>query len=155
MPARTSIQLVDAHASDAGLLGTMPPRQLDGLSRYLAARTRGARYEIGVKNYIQAAALIVHDARPVIIFEGVDKRPIASLATVRAAARRGDLRYVMLGGTCGRARSVRYKHCSPAVRWIRAHSVEVRGVAGIKEPGLLFKVRPRGLMRSQHGSRPR
>jgi 4-amino-4-deoxy-L-arabinose transferase-like glycosyltransferase len=153
VPARASVELVDARAGDAGQQGTVPERQLDTLSRYLALHTRGAGYEVAVGNYLQAAALIVHDARPVLVLEGVEKRPIATVRTVRAAARRGDLRYALIGGACGRARSIARKHCSPAVRWIRAHSVELRGVAGIEQPGLLFELRPHSLIRSQRGGR--
>lgn len=143
-PAHAAVQLVGARASDAGQQGALPGPALARLSRFLSSHTRGARYELATENYLQAAPLIVHDGRPVIILNGVQKRPIASLRTVRAAAVRGDLRYAMIGGTCGRARSVAHKRCSTTVRWIRAHSVPLPGLAGIRQPGLFFEIRTGG-----------
>jgi hypothetical protein len=154
VPARTSIQLVSAHATDAGQLGAMPRSQLDALSAYLQPRTRGAKYELAVDNYAQAAALIIRDARPVMILSNVGKLPITSMGAVRAAALRGDLRYALVGGSCGRAHSIKRKHCLPALRWIRAHGVDVTSATGIQSPGLLYHLRPGVLTRSQHGRRP-
>jgi hypothetical protein len=88
-----------------------------------------------------------------MILEGVEKRPIASVDTVRKAARRGDLRYALIGGNCGLEGS--FSHCTRALRWIRAHSVDVTRAAGLGDGGFLFELRPHGLTRSQHGRRRR
>jgi hypothetical protein len=155
VPARTSIQLVGAHATDGGQLGLMAARDLNALSGYLAPRTRGAKYELAVTNYTQAASLIVRDVRPIMILENVEKRPMTSLSVVRAAAERGQVRYVLIGGSCGVARNFQRKHCSAGVRWARAHSVDVTAAAGLGSRGYLFELRPHGLTRSQHGGRTR
>jgi hypothetical protein len=155
VPARTSIQLVSGQATDAGQTGAMPRAQVDALSGYLQPRTRGARYELAVDNYSEAAALIIRDARPVMIVSSVAKHQITSASTIRAAFQRGDVRYALMGGSCARARSLTYKHCLPALRWIRAHGVDVTKAAGMQSSGLsLFQLRPGVITRSQHGRRP-
>jgi 4-amino-4-deoxy-L-arabinose transferase-like glycosyltransferase len=153
VPARTSIQLVKSHATDGGQLGGMPQSHVDALSRYLAPRTRGARYEAAVANYSTAATLIIRDARPIMILEGVERRPIATVEAVRKAARRGDLRYALIGGNCGL--KVSFSHCSRALRWIRAHSVDVTRAAGVGDSGFVFELRPHGITRSNDGRRGR
>ena len=143
VPARTSIQLVRARASDGGQLGGTPAAEVDALSRYLVPRTRGARYETAVADYSMAASLIIRDARPVMILESVERRPIASVRRVRGAVRRGELRYALIGGSCGSARKPSFK-CSAAVRWIRAHSVDVTREADPGSKGFVFRLLPSG-----------
>ena len=143
VPARTSIQLVRAQASDGGQLGGMPSAEVNALSRYLTPRTRGARYETAVTDYSMAASLIIRDARPLMILESVERRPITSVARVRRAVRRGELRYALIGGSCGTARRPSFK-CHAAVRWIRAHSVDVTRETGLGSSGFVFRLLPSG-----------
>jgi 4-amino-4-deoxy-L-arabinose transferase-like glycosyltransferase len=141
VPARTSVQLVRARASDGGQLGGMPAPQTNALSRYLMPRTRGARFETAAADYSMAASLIIRDARPVMILESVERRPITSVARIRRAVRRGELRYALIGGSCGSAPRPSFK-CHAAVRWIRAHSVDVTRQAGLGSSGLVFRLLP-------------
>jgi len=139
VPARTSIQLVKAHATDGGALGDTPPSEVHALSAYLMPRTRGARYETAVADYPSAASLIIRDARPVMILDGVERTPITSVGRVRSAVRSGQLRYALIGGSCGSARKPPLK-CTRAVRWIRAHSVDVTSETGVGSSGYVFRL---------------
>ena len=122
-------------------MGGMPAPQTNALSRYLMPRTRRARYETAVADYSMAASLIIRDARPVMILESVERRPITSVASVRRAVRRGELRYALIGGSCGSAPRPSFK-CHAAVRWIRAHSVDVTREAGLGSSGFVFRLLP-------------
>ena len=66
-PTGAAVDQVSANVSVSGQLGAMSPHQLARLSAYLAPRTRGARWELAVANYIQAAPVVVHDDRPVLV----------------------------------------------------------------------------------------
>jgi 4-amino-4-deoxy-L-arabinose transferase-like glycosyltransferase len=153
-PTGAALDQVSANVSVSGQLGSMSPRRLARLSAYLSPRTRGARWEVAVADYIEASALVVHDDRPVLVLASTSSRPVVSVARLRAAVRRNQLRYAIVGGSCGRARGVRHKRCLPTVRWIREHGVDVTRDAHINAPGLLFRLRSGGLTGSQHGIRP-
>ncbi|MEA2375333.1 MAG: hypothetical protein QOD53_1796, partial [Thermoleophilaceae bacterium] len=158
VPLARSAHLIDTNASTAGQLGVAPRAQTAALSRYLGPRTRGARWELATSSYLQAPALVVRDARPVMILAGVNRQVLVSQARVAAAVRRGELRYALVGGACGRARRIETKrHCPPAVRWVRLHGVDVSHAAGLPGRGLLFRLRAAAggvhPTRSQHGRR--
>ena len=105
--------------------------------------------QTAVTDYSMAASLIIRDARPLMILESVERRPITSVARVRRAVRRGELRYALIGGSCGTARRPSFK-CHAAVRWIRAHSVDVTRETGLGSSGFVFRLLPSGQWRG-HG----
>jgi hypothetical protein len=132
----------------------MKPHDVAALSAYLGPRTRGTHWEVAESSYLIAPSLVVRDARPVMVLASVNSLPIVKVSTIRDAVRQGEVRYALVGGACGRARHIKSKsHCSPAVRWIRTHGMDVTRQAGIHSPGLLFRLQPGGLTGSQRGRR--
>jgi hypothetical protein len=116
----------------------MPPSETLALSRYLRSRTAGDRYEVATAFYPTVGRLIEHDDRPVVVLTSVGRRPVVTAAELAARVRRGEVRYILIGGTCG-TRPLKRAGCPKAVRWARRHSVDVSKAAGLPERGLLFR----------------
>jgi 4-amino-4-deoxy-L-arabinose transferase-like glycosyltransferase len=127
VPAWASLAIARHHATDASTGARLPGRQVASLDRYLRAHQGRARYEIATLNAWQAAPLILASGRPALVIRNVDRRPLISAAALREKARRGELRYALLGSQCGGASSVRHslRACPPAARWARAHGESV------------------------------
>jgi 4-amino-4-deoxy-L-arabinose transferase-like glycosyltransferase len=127
VPAWASVGVASHHKTDAATGGRLSPSQVALLDRYLAAHTRGARYEVATLNVWEAAPLVSDAGRPVLVIRNVNFRPLVSPSTLRQTVRAGDLRYVLLGHECGgSARRRHYLHnCPPAARWTRAHGREI------------------------------
>jgi 4-amino-4-deoxy-L-arabinose transferase-like glycosyltransferase len=153
VPAARATHLIDTNTTDAGRLGAMDPGYVAKLSAYLAPRTRGIHWEVAASNYLIAPSLVIQDARPVMVLASVNALPIVTVSKLSDAVRSGTLRYALIGGSCGVATHIESKpHCLPAVRWVRTHGVDVTREAGIKSPGLLFRLRAGGLTGSQRGA---
>jgi hypothetical protein len=134
------LTVVDRAESDSGHPGDMPPAELRALAGYLGPRTAGDRYEIASAFYAAVGPLIARDGRPVIALTSVSRRPVVPTARLAEAVRRREVRYILIGGSCGRAHSLsKISRCPPAVRWARAHSTDVSGQAHLPEGGLLFR----------------
>jgi 4-amino-4-deoxy-L-arabinose transferase-like glycosyltransferase len=135
--ARTNA-VVSRNESDSGHPGDMPAADLRSLAQFLAPRTRGVRYELASAFYARAAPLIARDGRPVIPLTSVMRRPVVSTAFLARAVRQGQVRYILIGGSCGGRSPSAVAKCPASVRWARAHSVEVSRKAHLQR-GLLFR----------------
>jgi 4-amino-4-deoxy-L-arabinose transferase-like glycosyltransferase len=133
VPASASVSVVRHHATDASTGSRLPPRTVRALNRFLTSHQGGARYEVATLNAYQAAPLIVRAGRPVLILFNVNRRALLTRRALRAKARAGEVRYVLLGSECGGARgggrlhapNRRRKHplhkCVSTARWVRRH----------------------------------
>ncbi|MEA2426572.1 MAG: hypothetical protein QOF37_200 [Thermoleophilaceae bacterium] len=139
-PAARSIALVHHHSTDAGHIGDMPAARTTALSRYLAPRTRGVRYEVVSESFSKVAPLIVRDGRPVVIATGVKHRPLISLRRLRSDVTAGRVRYALFGDHCGKTSGRKLRRCPALARWLRAHGTEVSRQAGLP-PGTLFRLK--------------
>ena len=138
VPFATSVHLVRAGATDGEPTGTMPASELVPLSAYLRAHQGRARYEVAGATIFKVAALIVHDARPVLTLTGPDGRPLLTSAELARAARSGEVRYALIGrATCAAGTGA---GCAPVVRWARAHGTDVSRAAGLPHRGLLYRL---------------
>jgi 4-amino-4-deoxy-L-arabinose transferase-like glycosyltransferase len=124
VPAAASLSLVRGHVSDSGHPGAMPTLRLAHLTAYLRAHAPHTRYEMAVTAATQAASIIVHDNRPVLVLTTYDGRPLAGLDELRRAVARHEVRYALLGGSCT-THVPTAAVCSPAAQWIRAHGRDV------------------------------
>jgi hypothetical protein len=140
-PTARSLSYVSAGASDSGHLGAAAPKLVTDLSRYLAPRTRGERYEAAVLGYASAAPLIIRDARSLLIMTGIKRRPLTSVAALSSAVARGQVRYAVVGGACGTIGLRRVAKCGPAATWIRTHATDVTRATGLRSRGELFRFR--------------
>lgn len=138
VPAAASVTLVRRHESDSGHPGAIPTLRLHRLTAYLQAHTRGLRYEVAVAAATQAAPIIVHDDRRVLVLTTYDGRPLAGLGELRRAVARHEVRYALLGGRCTRHVPTAAV-CSPAALWIRDHGRDVSHRARVRR-GLLWEL---------------
>jgi 4-amino-4-deoxy-L-arabinose transferase-like glycosyltransferase len=138
-PTSRSAIVVNAGQTDSGRPGFMPPDELRNLEAYVAPRTRGARYEVATAFYASAGPLIARDGRPVMVLTSVHNRPIVPVARLAEAVHRGQVRFLLMVGACGRKPLGSLTGCPPSWRWARAHSVDVSKQAGLPGRGLLFR----------------
>jgi 4-amino-4-deoxy-L-arabinose transferase-like glycosyltransferase len=141
-PAADAVHVVRLHLSDSGHPGAMPAGRVRRLSAYLRAHRSGARYEFASAAATQAGALIARDGQPALVLTSFAGRPLVSPSRLSRLAAAGDVRYVLLGGSC-RTRRPTLAVCSPAATWVRRHGTDVSRAAGVYR-GLLWHVlRPR------------
>jgi 4-amino-4-deoxy-L-arabinose transferase-like glycosyltransferase len=140
IPLATSVQAIEGHSSDAGNVGAMRPAEQRALSTYLRANTRGARYELAAGSATSVASLIVSDARPVLMLTTYSGRPLTSLARLKALIGARQVRYAFLDSPCDSRAGTASAGCAPAARWIRAHATDVSATAGLRRPGVLWRL---------------
>jgi 4-amino-4-deoxy-L-arabinose transferase-like glycosyltransferase len=139
-PAAHSVALVQRGATDSGRPGDMAPRETLALSHYLRPRTATDRYEVASAFFPTPGRLIEHDARRVLVLTSVGRRPVIPTRRFIEAVRRGEVHYILIGGTCGTRPLRKIVHgCPSSVQWARRHSVDVSAAAGLPERGLLFR----------------
>jgi hypothetical protein len=116
----------------------MPARRVHLLSAYLRHHQGRARYEVAGATIFQTASLIVHDDRPVLTLVGVKHRSLLTPGRLRLEIRRHRVRYALLGRK--RCRRGGNYACTPVVRWVRRHGVDVSRRAGLRHRGLLYRL---------------
>jgi 4-amino-4-deoxy-L-arabinose transferase-like glycosyltransferase len=171
IPAAHSVDVVRTAQNDAGQAGQIAAPVLQRLSAYLIGNQGSASDEVAVESPYTAAAIVVHDGRPVLVLDNESDRPLVSVATLRAAVRRGQVRYALLGPRCLRSQNRRQPGCRDS-RWVRAHGVDVSAAAGLwpgpshmalyrlsaRNPGRAAASRPRSgprAARAHQGARAR
>jgi hypothetical protein len=135
-----SVRAVRDHTSDAGNVGAIRPAEQRALSVYLRAHQGAARYEFAAGTATGVASLIVQDLRPVLMLTSYNGRPFTTVAELRAAVERGEVRYAVLQSSCGPRSSPTAAGCAPAARWVRAHGQDVSRPAGLPRGGLLWRL---------------
>lgn len=138
IPTRASIHAVRLSVSDAGNVGSLPPKELSLLSSYLLAHRGGARYEAAVDSATKAGGLIVRDGLPVVVLTTYEARPLTTIAQLRRLIARGEVRYALLTGLCGAHTARTNAACSPAALWVTAHAKDVSRQAGLEHPKVLW-----------------
>jgi 4-amino-4-deoxy-L-arabinose transferase-like glycosyltransferase len=139
LPLFVSIEAVEAKTTDAGNVGGLPPGEQHALSAYLLAHQAGARYELAAGSATTVASLIVADRRPVLMLTTYNGLPLTSVAELKRAIARGEVRYAFINSLCGPHSTRITSGCAPAARWVRAHSRDVSRRAGLA-PGVLWRL---------------
>jgi 4-amino-4-deoxy-L-arabinose transferase-like glycosyltransferase len=139
LPLISSVEAVESRVTDAGNVGGMAPAEQRALSAYLLPRTRGVRYQLAAGSATTVASLIVQDQRPVLMLTTYNGRPLTSVAELKRAIARGEVRYAFINSLCGPHSTRATSGCAPAARWVRAHATDVSRQAGLA-PGLLWRL---------------
>jgi 4-amino-4-deoxy-L-arabinose transferase-like glycosyltransferase len=138
LPLSADITAINANVSDAGLVGALPPEQLRLASAYLRAHQGSARYQVAAQSSTGIGALIVKDARPIVVLTTYNARVFTSIAELQRLIAKGEVRYAFLNSLCGRHRSTLDPACSAPSRWVQAHGTDVSRQAGLSGRGLLW-----------------
>jgi 4-amino-4-deoxy-L-arabinose transferase-like glycosyltransferase len=139
LPLLVSIEAVEAKATDAGNVGGLPRGEQHALSAYLLAHQDGARYELAAGSATTVASLIVADQRPVLMLTTYNGLPLTTVAELKRAIARREVRYAFINSLCGAHSTKITSGCAPAARWVRAHSSDVSRQAGLA-PGVLWRL---------------
>ncbi|MDE3069278.1 MAG: glycosyltransferase family 39 protein [Acidobacteriota bacterium] len=131
IPLWASLAAVRENTSDGNVLGALPPAELNALSAYLRAHQGGAHYETAYDSASHMGALVERDARPVLPLSTVEGHMIVSTARLAALARAGEVRYLVLSGSCPRHASAEDASCSAQVAWVRSNGRDVSREAGL------------------------
>ena len=138
LPLRADVTAIEDRISDAGYVGALPVEEEQLISAYVRAHQDGARYELAAESSTEIGALVVKDARPIVVLTTYDARVFTSVAKLRRLIAAGEVRYAFLNTFCaGPAQSVDAA-CSEPVRWVRAHGTDVSRQAGLHHGGLLY-----------------
>jgi 4-amino-4-deoxy-L-arabinose transferase-like glycosyltransferase len=140
IPLIASVRALRVRVSDAGLVGVIPGRELRQLSTYLRAHQDGARYEVAAASATRAAALIAHDARPVVMLSTYEGRVLTGVTELRRLSARGEVRYALLSSVCARNTPRTDASCSPPALWVRAHATDVSRAAGLDRDLVLWRL---------------
>ena len=137
----TDITAIDDHVTDAGEVGVLPGEVLQPLSSYLRAHQGSARYEVAAQSATQIGALIVHDARPIVILTSYNARVFTTVDKLQHLIAAGDVRYAFLNSPCPHPTSptaAKNPACSEPAQWIRAHATDVSHEAGLPHGKVLW-----------------
>jgi hypothetical protein len=136
----TDIRAIDDHVTDAGEVGVLPGKILQPLSSYLRAHQGSARYEVAAQSATQIGALIVHDARPIVILTSYGARVFTTVDQLKRKIAAGEVRYAFLNSPCPHHVSPKNPACSSPAKWIRAHGSDVSHEAGLPHRKVLWRL---------------
>jgi 4-amino-4-deoxy-L-arabinose transferase-like glycosyltransferase len=139
IPLSASLRAVHENVSDTNRLGVLRPGELEPLSAYLRAHQGSAYYEAAFDSGTKMGALVVRDARPILVLTTLNARVFTPVARLRALAAAGRVRYAFLGTVCGRHTPRTNSDCSAPASWVRAHGVDVSNQAGLRR-GTLWQL---------------
>jgi 4-amino-4-deoxy-L-arabinose transferase-like glycosyltransferase len=132
--------IVSRHESDSGGAGGAEGSPVvRAESAFLRSHQGNARYEVATYSFAHAAPLIVRDGRPVLVLTSYTS-PVESVSALEHKVRRGEVRYALIGGSCGTAPATSLDGCPDAIRWVRRHASDVTAEAGLPGSGLLFRL---------------
>jgi 4-amino-4-deoxy-L-arabinose transferase-like glycosyltransferase len=140
IPFAADVSAIENHVSDAGYVGAIPPDELRPMSAYLRSHQGPARYEVAAEAATQVGALVVADARPILVLTTYDGRVLTGVARLARLAGEGQVRYAFLSSECSRRSPPTNAACSAPARWIRAHAVDVSRQAGLPRGGVLWRL---------------
>ncbi|MCW3066807.1 MAG: phospholipid carrier-dependent glycosyltransferase [Solirubrobacterales bacterium] len=141
LPAAVSLALVRTHASDAGRLALVPPKEAASLEAFLRSHRGTTRYDLATYDPSRVAAMIVDGIRPILPLSSWLGRPLVTLHELRARAAAGEVRYVLTNSAgCKNPKLTRTAGCLPAVRWVRKHGLDVSAQAGLATPLHLYDI---------------
>jgi 4-amino-4-deoxy-L-arabinose transferase-like glycosyltransferase len=134
----TDLRAIHDHVTDAGEVGALPGEELEPLSKYLRAHQGGARYEVAAQSATQIGALIVRDARPVVVLTSYGARVFTTTAQLKRLIAKGEVRYAFLNSPCPHHLSPNNPACSAPAQWVRAHGTDVSREAKLRRGKTLW-----------------
>jgi uncharacterized membrane protein len=137
---QTDTRAIRDHVTDAGEVGVLPGDVLGPLSRYLRAHQGTARYEVAAQSATQIGALIVKDARPVVVLTSYAAKVFTTTAELKRKIAAGEVRYAFLNAPCPHLVSPKNPACSAPAKWIREHGVDVSRKAGLPHAKVLWRL---------------
>jgi 4-amino-4-deoxy-L-arabinose transferase-like glycosyltransferase len=140
IPTVASVRAVRIHASDAGIVGSMPADEVRALSAYLRASSGGTRYEVAIDSATRGSALIVKDGRAVVVLTTYQGRTLTTVAQLKQLIARGEVRYALLNSLCGKRTPRTDAACSEPALWVRAHGRDVSRQVGLTHRGVLWRL---------------
>jgi 4-amino-4-deoxy-L-arabinose transferase-like glycosyltransferase len=138
LPLSADITAINANVSDAGYVGALPPEELRLTSAYLRAHQGGARYQVAAESSTGIGALVVKDARPIVVLTTYNAQVFTSIAELQRLIARGEVRYAFLNSLCGRRASSLNGACSAPALWVQSHGNDVSRQAGLSRRGVLW-----------------
>jgi 4-amino-4-deoxy-L-arabinose transferase-like glycosyltransferase len=140
---QTDVRAIEDHVTDAGEVGVLPGDVLNPLSSYLRAHQGTARYEVAAQSSTQIGALIVKDARPVVVLTSYAAKVFTTVDQLKRKIAAGEVRYAFLNSPCPHrtsAASAKNPACSPPAVWIREHGSDVSREAGLPHNKVLWRL---------------
>jgi hypothetical protein len=140
---QTDVRAIKDHVTDAGEVGVLPGDVLNPLSSYLRAHQGTARYEVAAQSSTQIGALIVKDARPVVVLTSYAAKVFTTVEQLKRKIAAGEVRYAFLNSPCPHhtsAASAKNPACSPPAMWIREHGSDVSREAGLPHAKVLWRL---------------
>jgi hypothetical protein len=141
-PVHESLVLVRSAANDSLGLATALPGNAAALSKYLAPRTIGVRYELAVDEPLALAPLVIRDRRPLLPLTSFGGQPLIGLHQLLHAVRSGRVRYGLVADYHCVASTSRWAACGAAAQWIRANGVDVTAAVGLRGASRLYLLAP-------------
>lgn len=130
------------NANDSVGLATVSAGNAAELSRFLAPRTVGIRYELAVDEPLALAPLVISDRRRILPLTSFGGRPLTRLSQLREEVRAGTVRYGLVANLhCG-PRTARWAACAPAALWIRHHGTDVTPMVRLVGASRLYLLVP-------------
>jgi hypothetical protein len=140
VPLGADVKAISDDVSDGGNVGALPDEELRLVSAYLRAHQGGARYEVAAASATGVGALVVRDARPVLVLTSYNARVFTTVAELKRLIAQGQVRYAFLNSSCGRHAVAVNPACSAPVRWVRAHASDISREAGLHDAGVLWRL---------------
>jgi 4-amino-4-deoxy-L-arabinose transferase-like glycosyltransferase len=137
---QTDIRAIKDHVTDAGEVGVLPGDVLNPLSSYLRAHQGTARYQVAAQSATQIGALIVKDARPVVVLTSYAAKVFTTVEQLKQKIAAGEVRYAFLNAPCPHLISPKNPACSEPAKWIRAHGTDVSRKAGLPHGKVLWRL---------------
>jgi 4-amino-4-deoxy-L-arabinose transferase-like glycosyltransferase len=140
IPLWAALRAVHENVSDTNRLGALSPAELAPLSSYLRTHQGSAYYEAAFDSGTKMGALVVRDARPILVLTTLEGRVFTSVARLRALAATGRVRYAFLDEGCGPHSPSTAPDCSAPARWVSEHGTDVSRQAGLPRAGMLWQL---------------
>ena len=140
-PAAASLNYVHTRSFDAQRSGAMPPELPPRIDRYLNAHRNGAHYLLASISPAKAAPLIAYRPQPVLMLTSYRSQPLVSVARLGRLVRRNQVHYFLIGRRCTSALTRATAACPATAHWVIAHGTDVSRAAGLRNHGVLWRVR--------------
>jgi len=138
IPLWASVRAVEHNRSDTNRLGVVAPAVLAKMSGFLRSHQGSAYYEVAYDSASKMGALVVHDARPVLVLNTVNSQVVTPLSRLRSEIAAGRVRYGVISQICEPRTSRENADCSATARWIVAHGRDVSAQAGLGSSSTLL-----------------
>jgi hypothetical protein len=138
IPFSADVTAIKDHVTDAGYVGALPSEEQRLVSSYLREHQDAARYEVAAESATGIGALVVQDARPIVVLTSYNARVFTSVAKLQRLIAAGKVRYAFLNSHCARRGAALNPACAAPARWVRAHGTDVSQQAGLSRRGVLW-----------------